>query len=328
MIVVTGGAGFIGSNLIAELNQRGIVDIAVVDRFGREEKWRNLRRHEVATVIPPDQLLRWLDDHAAEIDTIFHLGAISATTESDVDLIADSNIGLSLTLWNWCAWRGARLIYASSAATYGDGSDGFDDEFTPEALARLKPLNAYGWSKHVVDRRIARLVERGAVSPSQWVGVKFFNVYGPNEYHKGGQQSVVAHILPRIRAGEPARLFRSHREGIADGGQQRDFIWVGDIGRILLWFYDNPAVCGLYNLGTGQARSFRDLAEAVFAALGQPPRITYVDTPVELRSKYQYFTQARMERLRAAGYDRPFTSVEDGVARYVQDYLTAADPYR
>lgn len=327
MIVVTGGAGFIGSNLVAGLAARGISDIAVIDRFRSGDKWRNLAKREVAALVPPEETLAFLDRHAAEIDTVFHMGAISATTETDVDKIVANNVVLTLDLWRWCAWRGARLIYASSAATYGDGAQGFDDDGAPDALAALRPLNPYGWSKHLVDRRIARAVTSGDIAPPQWAGLKFFNVYGPNEAHKGDMMSVVAKLYPKLKVGETARLFKSHREGFADGGQLRDFIYVGDVVDVMLWLYDNPQVSGLYNVGTGQARSFADLARAVFAAMDRAPDIEYFDMPEHLRDKYQYFTQSKMERLRAAGYDKPFTSLEEGVRRYVQDFLSQQDPY-
>jgi ADP-L-glycero-D-manno-heptose 6-epimerase len=327
MIVVTGGAGFIGSNLIAALNARGIHDVVVVDRLGRGDKWRNLAKRELAGLVAPAELFSFLDARAPEIAAIFHLGAISSTTEPNVDLIAESNFVLSLRLWEWCSWRGTRLIYASSAATYGDGSAGFDDAFDVAALARLMPLNAYGWSKQLFDRRIARLVATGVPAPAQWAGLKFFNAYGPNEYHKGAQQSVVAHLWPRISAGQPAVLFRSHRPDVAHGDQARDFVWVGDCVAVMLWLYDHPGVSGLFNVGSGRARSFKDLANAVFAAAGKPPRIDYVDTPVEIRDRYQYFTEAKLERLRAAGYAAPTVSLEDGVRRYVRDFLMTGDPY-
>jgi ADP-L-glycero-D-manno-heptose 6-epimerase len=327
MIVVTGGAGFIGSNLLAGLEARGSTDLVAVDRLGEGEKWRNIAKRELAALVQPADLLAFLESHAPEIDCIFHLGAISATTERDADLIADTNFTLSLKLWDWCSWRGARLIYASSAATYGDGKAGFDDDGAIDALARLRPLNAYGWSKHVFDRRVARLVAEDKPRPPQWAGLKFFNVYGPNEYHKGAMKSVAAQIFARIEQGEPARLFRSHHPDYADGGQLRDFVWVGDCVDVMLWLYDHPQVSGLFNLGSGKARSFADLAHAVFQALGRPPGIDYVDTPAELRDKYQYFTEARMERLRKAGYDRRFTSLEDGVGRYVREHLTQPDPF-
>lgn len=328
MIVVTGGAGFIGSNLLAGLEERGLHDLVVIDRLGNQDKWRNIAKRELAAIVSPEETFAFLDANAPEIDTIFHLGAISATTETDADAIVANNIALTLRLWDWCSWRGARLIYASSAATYGDGAAGFQDVESPDALARFQPLNPYGWSKHLIDRRIARLLSGNGPRPPQWAGLKFFNVYGPNEYHKGGQQSVVAHIYPRALAGEPARLFRSHRPDYKDGGQLRDFIWVGDVVDVLLWLYDHPEVSGLYNVGTGAARSFADLAHAVFSALDRPAQIDYVDTPIAIRDKYQYFTQADMKRLRAAGYDRPMTGLEDGVRQYVRQYLNAADPYR
>jgi ADP-L-glycero-D-manno-heptose 6-epimerase len=328
MIIVTGGAGFIGSNLVAGLEESGQRDIVVCDRLGRGEKWRNLGKRELAAVVVPDALDAYLAAHAPEIETIFHLGAVSSTTEPDADLVVQSNLTLTLRLWDWCAAHGAGFIYASSAATYGDGGDGFDDDGSVAGLARLRPLNAYGWSKHLVDRRIARLIERGAAAPPHWAGVKFFNVYGPNEGHKGDMMSLVAKLYPRVVAGEAARLFRSHRAGIANGGQSRDFIYVADCVEILLWLHRQQAVNGLFNIGTGTARSFADLAAATYRALGREPVFDFVDTPPEIREKYQYFTEARMERLRQAGYDQPFTALEDGVADYVTRYLAAPDPYR
>jgi ADP-L-glycero-D-manno-heptose 6-epimerase len=328
MIVVTGGAGFIGSNLVAALEARGTRELVVCDRLGSSEKWRNIAKRELAAIVPPEQLLDFLDRHARDIDGLFHMGAISATTERDADLIVRENFTLSLALWEWCARQGVRLIYASSAATFGDGAEGFDDDGSIEALARLRPLNAYGWSKHLFDRRVARLVALGRPAPPQWAGLKFFNVYGPNETHKGTMKSVAAHIYPRAVRDEPARLFRSHRPDYPDGGQLRDFIWVGDCVDVMLWLHDNPGVSGLFNVGTGAARSFADLAAAVFRALGRAPQVEFVDTPEEIRDKYQYFTQARIGRLRAAGYDSQFTPLEAGVAQYVQGFLAASDPYR
>src|SRR5580658_6232140 len=210
MIVVTGGAGFTGSNLAAALEERGERDLVVCDHLGDGDKWRNVAKRELAALIPPDSLLDFLDRHARDVRALFHMGAISSTTERDADLIIRSNFTLSLDLWQWCAAHGTRFFYASSAASYGDGSQGFDDDGSPDALARLRPLNAYGWSKHLFDRRVARMVERRAPAPPQWAGFKFFNVYGPNEYHKGGMKSVAAQIYPRAAAGEPCRLFRSH----------------------------------------------------------------------------------------------------------------------
>jgi len=328
MLLVTGGAGFIGSNLVAALEARGGEPIAVCDRLETGEKWRNLQKRELAHLVPPERLLEFLDGRRGQIEAIFHMGAISSTTETDADLIVATNFTLSERLWVWCAEHGVRLFYASSAATYGSGAAGFDDDFSIEGLARLVPLNAYGWSKHLFDRRVARLVASNAPRPPQWAGAKFFNVYGPNEYHKGTMKSVVAQMVPRIREGRPVTLFRSHREGIPDGGQKRDFVHVDDVVDMLLFLYDNPRISGLYNMGSGKARSFLDLAHAVFHATGREPAIEWVDTPEAIRTKYQYFTEAGLGRLRAAGYEKPTTALETGVMSYVRDYLLADDPYR
>ncbi len=328
MIVVTGGAGFIGSNLVAALEARGGGEIVICDRLGDGEKWRNIAKRELADFVAPEALLKYLDAHAGGIEAVFHMGAISATTEIDADLLIDNNFGVSHDLWRWCARHGSRLIYASSAATYGDGAQGFDDDPSPAGLARLRPLNAYGWSKHLFDRRVARIAEEAGPRPAQWAGLKFFNVYGPNEYHKGAMRSVAHQTYERIASGRPARLFRSHNPDYEDGGQLRDFVWVDDCVDVMLWLLDHPGTSGLFNLGTGKARSFADLATAAFRALDREPDIEFVDTPAELRDRYQYFTEAGMSRLRAAGYEAPFTSLEDGVATYLRDYLATGDPYR
>lgn len=326
MILVTGGAGFIGSNIVAALAERG-EEVLVCDRLRRDGKWRNLAKHPIAGILAPEDLAAWLDD-APRLRAVVHMAAVSSTIETDADLAAATNISLPLALWDWCADHGVPFIYASSAATYGDGSAGFDDDPSPAALARLRPLNLYGWTKHAFDRRVADLVARGRHRPPQWVGLKFFNVYGPNEYHKGPMISVVKRKADEILAGRPATLFRSHRPDIPDGHQARDFVWVGDCVAVVLWLLDHPEVSGLFNVGTGRARTYVELVRAVFAALGRPPEISFVDTPEPLRGQYQYFTQARLERLRAAGYDRPFTPLEEGITLYVRGYLAAADPYR
>ena len=328
MYVVTGGAGFIGSNIVAALEARGQNNVVVVDRLGHDEKWRNLAKRELADVVMPEHLFTFLDANKTKVDTIFHMGAISATTETDADLILTSNFSLSLALWKWAAINRVRLIYASSAATYGDGSAGFDDDNSLEHLARLRPLNAYGWSKNLFDRRVARKLKDNRIKPPQWVGLKFFNVYGPNERHKGAQSSVVSQVYPQAAIDNPCHLFRSHHPDYADGGQLRDFIYIDDCVDVMMWLLDNPQVNGLFNVGTGRARSFLDLANAVFRALDKEPYIKFIDTPLEIRDKYQYFTEAKMTRLQEAGYTNPFTSLEDGVTRYVREYLSASDPYR
>lgn len=327
MYVVTGGAGFIGSNIVAALERRGARDIVVVDRLRSGDKWRNVSKRCLADIVHPDRVLEFLETHAKKIEAVIHMGAISSTTEVDADKILANNFSLTLALWKWCTAREKRFIYASSAATYGDGHQGFTDDFSEAALAKLRPMNPYGWSKHLFDRRVAAKIAAGLATPPQWVGLKFFNVYGPNEYHKGGQQSVIAQVYPRAAADAHCLLFKSHHPDYFDGGQLRDFVWVGDCADVVLWLLDHPNVSGLFNLGTGQARSFRDLATAVYQALDKTPKIKYVDTPVEIRDRYQYFTQADMRALRAAGYDKPFTSLESGIRQYVVDYLHTDDPY-
>jgi ADP-L-glycero-D-manno-heptose 6-epimerase len=328
MILVTGGAGFIGSNLVAALSERGAGPIAVCDRLDDADKARNLAKRSLADLFDPDRLMDWIEAHSGRIEAILHMGAISSTTATDAELVERVNVRLPMALWTWCARNGVKLIYASSAATYGDGSQGFDDAFSATDLARLRPLNLYGRSKLAFDRAVERLLTEQGPRPPQWAGLRFFNVYGPNEYHKGGQISVVLKNWREATRNGHAVLFRSHNAAYPDGGQKRDFVWVGDCAEVVLWLLARPDVSGLFNVGTGRARSFADLANAVFRAMGREPRIEYVDTPEAIRDKYQYFTEARMERLRGAGYERAFTPLEDGVATYVRDYLQSDDPYR
>lgn len=330
MILVTGGAGFIGSNLVAALEARGRADIVISDRLGSDDKWRNIGKREVREMIKPENLIQWLENCGGDVDTVFHMGAISSTAEQNADLIVENNFILSRRLWSWCAEKGVRFIYASSAATYGMGEQGFSDDDRPEALAMLRPMNPYGWSKHAFDRSISRIIHSGKKEsmPPQWAGLKFFNVYGPNEYHKGDQMSVACKLFPQVVVGAAAKLFKSHDVNYDDGGQIRDFIYVGDCVDVMLWLYDNPKTSGLFNVGTGQGRTFNDLAGAVFTACGRTPKINYIEMPESLQSRYQYYTQADVSKLRSAGYKNKFTPLEEGVARYVRDYLTNSDPYR
>jgi ADP-L-glycero-D-manno-heptose 6-epimerase len=327
MILVTGGAGFIGSNLVAGLLGEGVAAVAVCDRLGKSDKWRNLAKHGVDELVHPDGLSDFLRLYGARVRYVFHMGAISATTERDADLIVETNFRLSQSLWRWCAQSDIPFVYASSAATYGDGSEGFDDDGSPEGLARLRPMNAYGWSKHLFDRWVARRVVAGDPAPPQWAGLKFFNVYGPNEYHKGDMQSIVAKSFPLAAAGESVTLFRSHLPAYEDGGQTRDFVYVGDCVKVMLWLLRNREVSGLFNVGTGRGQTFRELIEALFAAVGNEPGFRWVDTPAEIRDRYQYYTQAEMGRLRSAGYSEPFADVAEGVMDYVTRYLATSDPY-
>ncbi|MCF8502458.1 MAG: ADP-glyceromanno-heptose 6-epimerase, partial [Rhodospirillum sp.] len=314
--------------LLAALEDRGAGDLILVVRLRDGLKWRNVAKRSLADIVRPEDLSDFLECHRGDVSAILHMGAISATTETDVDKIVANNFRLSMDLWDWCTRNRTRFLYASSAATYGDGSGGFDDDFTASALAKLRPLNAYGWSKHLFDRRVRAILDAGGPRPPQWAGLKFFNVYGPNERHKGPQSSVVNQIHPVAKRGEAFPLFKSHHPDYADGGQLRDFVWVGDVVDVILWLLDTPDVSGLFNLGTGRARGFVDLARAVYTALGKDPMVTYRDMPEAIRDKYQYFTQANMEKLRAAGYPGQSTPLEEGVRRYVQDYLEKDDPFR
>jgi ADP-L-glycero-D-manno-heptose 6-epimerase len=325
MILITGGAGFIGSNLQAALAARGHQTV-VCDTLGSEGKWRNLAKHPPSRIVPPDAIGDFLDRHPP-LEVIFHLGAVSETTAVDGDHTWATNVEFSRYLWEWCAQRGVRFIYASSAATYGDGAQGFDDDFSLMALEKLRPLNLYGWTKHAFDLLVARQLSAQATRPPQWAGLKFFNVYGPNEYHKGRMISVVKVKYDEVAAGGPARLFKSDQPGLADGAQSRDFIWVGDVIDVMLWLLDTPGAHGLFNLGTGSARTYRDLADAVCDAAGEARRVQFIDMPPSLMGQYQSFTQAPMDRLRAAGYAGQFTPLEEGIRRYVQDHLAKADPF-
>jgi ADP-L-glycero-D-manno-heptose 6-epimerase len=326
MFIVTGGAGFIGSNLVAVLEERGLEPVSIVDHADNDHKTRNIAKRR-AQRVSPEYLTAHLAEVGADVKGVFHLGALTSTTERDVAKLTETNVHLSRYLWRWCAKHDVPFVYASSAATYGDGKTGFKDDDSLAALAHLHPLNPYGQSKHSFDLWVAEQMTRNEPAPPRWAGVKFFNVYGPNEFHKGTQASLVPQVFARASKGEPYPLFRSHNPAYADGGQSRDFIFVEDCCEVLLWLYELAPASGIFNLGTGKARSFLDLASAVYRALGKEPEITWRDTPEDIRDQYQYFTEARMERLRGLGYNAPFTSLEDGVAQTVK-ILSQPDPYR
>ncbi|MCA1393446.1 ADP-glyceromanno-heptose 6-epimerase [Bradyrhizobium sp. NBAIM20] len=326
MLLVTGGAGFIGSNVVAALNEAGRSDVVICDLLGTEGKWRNLAKRQLVDIVPPTELMDWLKGR--KLEAMIHLGAISATTATDGDLVVETNFRLSMRLLDWCTMNAVPFIYASSAATYGDGTEGFDDDSSLSALKKLRPMNLYGWSKHLFDLAVAERVARGDRLPPQWAGLKFFNVFGPNEYHKGSMMSVLARRFDDVRTGRVVQLFKSHREGIEDGDQRRDFIYVDDVVRVVLWLLATPSVSGLFNVGTGKARSFKDLMLAAYAALGTRPNIEYIDMPEQIRDSYQYFTQSEVDRLLRAGYNGGFTTLEDAVKAYVGDYLDRPDRFR
>ncbi len=316
MIVVTGGAGFIGSALVHALNRRGEENIIIVDRLGTGDKWKNLNGLKYTDVIHKDDFYEMLieEELPEEIDVIFHLGACSSTTEKDADYLLFNNYVYSVELARYAADNGIRFIYASSAATYGDGSQGYNDD--ENALESLRPLNMYGYSKQMFDLWAKR---NGLLD--KIVGVKYFNVYGPNEYHKGDMRSVVHKAFGQIKETGKVKLFKSYKEEYPDGGQMRDFIYVKDAVEMTLFFMDNRDANGIFNVGTGKARTWNDLVKAIFDALGKPVEIEYIEMPQELRGKYQYFTEAKMNKIRQAGYDKPISSIEEGVADYVKNYL-------
>ena len=326
MLLVTGGAGFIGSNLVAALNEAGRADVAVCDVLGHDGKWRNLAKRQLADIVPPAELPDWLKGR--RLDAVVHLGAISETTATDGDLVIETNFRLSMRLLDWCTANATPFLYASSASTYGDGAQGFRDDQSMPALKALRPMNLYGWSKHLFDMAVAERAGRSEKLPPQWAGLKFFNVFGPNEYHKGTMMSVLARRFDDIRAGRVVELFKSHRDGIADGDQRRDFIYVDDVVRVMMWLLSTPSVSGIFNVGTGKARSFRDLMLSAYAALGAVPNIRYVDMPPSIRDSYQYFTQGDVGRLTRAGYNGGFTALEQAVDLYVKGFLDRADRYR
>ncbi len=315
MIVVTGAAGFIASALIAKLNAEGYNNIVAVDDFSRSDKEPNLAGKKIMQRVHRDEFHSWLRDNQLLVEFVFHLGARTDTTEFDVALFDRLNLHYTQEVWKICVEFGLPLIYASSAATYGLGEHGYVDSH--EIVPVLKPLNPYGDSKNDFDKW-ALLQER---KPYYWAGFKFFNVYGPNEYHKGRMASVVMHTYQQVKRTGAMKLFRSHREGIADGHQSRDFIYVKDAVDVLYFMMHHRKHSGIYNLGTGKARSFLDLATATFHAMGLAPDISFVDTPEDIRDTYQYFTEANMDKLRSVGYDKSFTSLESGVEDYVKNYL-------
>jgi len=322
MIVVTGGAGFIGSAFVAKLNDEGREDIIIVDELGTTENWKNLVKRRYADYIHKGAFLELVVSNRVPfpVETLVHMGACSSTTERDADYLMENNFHYSCFLADWALAHGIRFIYASSAATYGDGSLGFSDD--DEATRTLRPINMYGYSKQLFDLRVLRQGIQDRVA-----GVKFFNVFGPNEYHKGDMTSVVFKAFHQSRETGRVRLFKSYKPEYADGGQMRDFIYVKDCMEILWWLLNHGEANGIFNLGTGRARTWNDLIGAVFAAMNLPPQIDYIEMPEAIRGQYQYFTEAKMEKLRAAGCPVAFQRLEDSVGDYVKSHLLQADSY-
>lgn len=325
MILVTGAAGFIGSAFVWQLNQEGIKDIILSDKLRHEDKWLNLAKREYYDWVDRDELFDWLgiESNAKKIRAIVHMGAISATTETDGDLLMKNNYEFSKKLWEFSVDRSIQYIYASSAATYGLGELGYEDDIELKGHEELRPLNKYGYSKKIFDVWALKQEEK----PKQWVGLKFFNVYGPQEYHKGRMASMVFHSYNQALKDGFVKLFKSHKEGYKDGEQLRDFVYIKDIVSVMSWFLKNPAVSGIFNLGTGEARSFYDLTYSALKSGNIATDIRFVDMPEDLRGKYQYFTEANMNKLKKAGYKKEFYSLEEGVKDYVENYLSKEDKY-
>lgn len=315
MIVVTGAAGFIGSCLVSRLNKDGKTDLILVDDFSRDEKAPNLEGKKFSEKIDRDRFVEWFQKNFRKIEIVYHIGARTDTTEFNKAIFDKLNVEYSKALWNICTEHLIPLVYASSAATYGLGEHGYSDNH--DVVAKLKPLNPYGDSKNDFDKWV--LTQK--TCPPNWYGLKFFNVYGPNEYHKGRMASVIFHAFNQITASGGMKLFRSHNPEYSDGGQLRDFVYVKDVVDVILFLGKNKPQNGLYNLGTGEARTFLDLANNTFASLNKTSNISFIDTPADIRDKYQYFTEADMSKLRKAGYSAPFHSLEEGVADYVKNYL-------
>lgn len=325
LIVITGAAGFIGSCMVKYLNEQGFANLVLADDFGVEEKRRNWETKEYAHIVERHHLVDWMEASPVTISMVIHLGARTDTTEFDYAIHEELNVRYSQDVWNYCVRQSVPLIYASSAATYGAGELGYDDNH--EVIEKLHPLNPYGISKNEFDKWALKEVEKGNHPPA-WAGLKFFNVYGPNEYHKGRMASVIWHAFNQIKKDGAVKLFRSHKEGFKDGEQLRDFIYVKDVISVISWMMDemlelrwSKANNGIYNLGTGIARTFNDLVTCTFAGLNLAPNIIYIDMPEDIRDKYQYFTEANMQKLRNAGYTKPFYSLESGVEDYVKGYL-------
>ena len=314
MYIVTGGAGFIGSCVVRTLNNAGINDIIIVDNIAETDKWMNMRNKRYIRYVHKSRFLEELPSYD-NVEAIIHMGAQSSTTERNFDYLWNNNFEYTKTLWNYCAEKQISFIYASSAATYGDGTLGFDDMMD---IDELRPLNGYGYSKQLFDLWVKH---QAKTFPKQYVGLKFFNVYGPNEYFKGSMASMVFHGFNQIKDKGEIRLFKSCNPDYEDGGQLRDFVYVKDICHVILWMLKHQDVRGLFNVGTGRAQSFRELAEATFHSLGMEPNIIYIEMPEKLRGKYQYYTQANMEQLRSVGYDKPFANLEEGITDYVQNHL-------
>lgn len=330
IILVTGTAGFIGSYMVGYLNSQGYNNIIIVDDFSHDDKTLNYSGKSFSKKIEREKLFDWLEQDQPKIDFVFHLGARTDTTEFDYSILEELNVSYSKKIWSYCTEKNIPLVYASSAATYGGGELGYKDDH--DLAEKLNPLNPYGKSKNEFDKWVLKESQKPKIksqksAPPFWAGLKFFNVYGPNEYHKGRMASVIFHAFNQVKSTGKVKLFKSHKPEYKDGGQLRDFVFVHDVVSICFWLMNNQPTSGLYNVGTGKARTFKDLVTAIFNTLGKEPVIEFIDTPEDIRDKYQYFTEADMNKIRKAGYTEKFYSLEDGVEAYVKNFLSEGKYY-
>lgn len=326
MVIITGGIGFIGSQVLAALEESEN-NIAVIDVFGSGDKWKNVAKRKTTFFISPDSIFDFLGKHNSQIKLILHFGGVSSTMEKDVDKIVKNNIQLSINLYDYCIENKIRFIYASSAATYGNGENGLSDQEDVAYLDCLKPLNAYGWSKHCIDRYVWSINNRKKSQDNGVVALKFFNVYGPNEYHKGNQSSVIYSFYNQLKEGSNLHLFKSYKNEYKDGEQCRDFVWIDDCVDVILWMIKHKEISGIYNVGSGVSRTFNDVAKIISLTLGRSCNIKYVEMPENLKEQYQYHTIANISKLYSVGYDKPMTSLEDGISTYINNFLNTSDKY-
>lgn len=328
MYVITGGAGFLGSNLAAGIEERNMGEITIIDRFENDNRWKNIAKRSIRDIVFPENMMEYLDKNANNIEGLIHISFTGFSEEKDVDQLIEERINTTWKLWEWCAEHRVPFVYDSTAGVYGDGSLGFVDDDSASGLSKLSPLSPAAWTKLFVDRKIVNTINAGEAVPPQWIGFRCFNLYGPNEYHSTRHRSVVPGIYNAAKSNRLFPLFKSANPSFKNGEQMRDFIYVDDAVDIVLWLIQHPEISGIFNIGTGHARTYLDVLKAVYEALGEKPEWDFIELPADVKEKYQYFTQADVQKLRSVGYTKPFTTIEEGVTKYVKEYLDTEDQYR